>query len=68
MKHSDNMEEPSCNVSGWPVLEIGRHKKGGLVEQIVIGTWVQAAVHSAGSPASTSAVAAVSGRTKLCSA
>ncbi len=22
--------------SGWPVLEIGRHKKGGLVEQIVI--------------------------------
>ena len=22
--------------TGWPVLEIGRHKKGGLVEQIVI--------------------------------
>ena len=40
MKHSDNMEEPSCNVSGWPVLEIGRHKKGGLVEQIVIAVSV----------------------------
>jgi len=40
VKHSDNMEEPSCNVSGWPVLEIGRHKKGGLVEQIVIAVSV----------------------------
>ena len=44
MKHNEEAEQvpetapetaPEAG-SGWPVLEIGRHKKGGLVEQIVI--------------------------------
>ena len=40
MKHNEEAEQvPEAAMetgSGWPVLEIGRHKKGGLVEQIVI--------------------------------
>lgn len=38
MKHSDSREESASD--GWPVLDIGRHKKGGLVEQIVIAVSV----------------------------
>ena len=44
MKHNEEAEQvpetapetaPEAG-SGWPVLELGRHRKGGLVEQIVI--------------------------------
>nr|WP_314606771.1 PLP-dependent aminotransferase family protein [uncultured Janthinobacterium sp.] len=36
MKHSDSTDDAPEQSTGWPVLDIDRQKKGGLVEQIVI--------------------------------
>ena len=36
MTHDVKQDEGEGNASGWPVLDIDRQKKGGLVEQIVI--------------------------------